>query len=142
MRRHELSDREWLEISPLLPPERGRRGRPPKLTNRVFMNAIFFVAKTGLPWRDLPEHFGPWKTVYNRFVRWNAKGIFQRVLEHLAEDADHESNMVDGSYIKAHQDSSGGKGGPTLSVLAALAEVLPRKSTLLLTVSVIRSTSV
>ena len=142
MRRHVLSDREWSEIEPLLPPERGRRGRPPKLGNRVFMNAIFFVAKTGLPRRDLPEHLGPWKTVYNRIVRWNSKGVFQRVLERLAEDADHEANMVDGSYIKAHQDSSGGKGGPTLSVLDALAEVPPQSSTLSLPVSVLPSTSV
>ncbi len=141
MRRHELSDREWKEIEPLLPPERGRVGRPSKLPNRTFMNAVFYVAKTGLPWRDLPEHFGPWKTVYSRFVRWNAKGVFGKVMEHFAQDADHEANMADGSYIKAHQDSAGGKGGPRPNVLDALAEVPPQKSTLSLTLSVIHSTS-
>lgn len=111
MHRHELSDGEWGRIELLLPAESGREGRPSKLSNRVFMNAIFNIAKTGAPWRDLPERFGPWKTVHTRFSRWNLKGVFQRVLEEFRKDADHESNMADGSYVKAHQDSAGGKGG-------------------------------
>jgi transposase len=141
MHRHELSDAEWKRIEALLPPEKGRRGRPSELPNRVFMNAIFYVAKTGAPWRDLPERFGPWKTVHNRFTRWNRRGIFQTVLDEFKQGADHESNMVDGSYIKAHQDAAGGKGGPKFRVLDALAGVLPPRSTLLWTGLVTRSMS-
>jgi hypothetical protein len=63
MHRHELSDAEWARIEPLLPAEAGRRGRPADLPTRTFMNAIFYVAKTGAPWRDLPERFGPWHTI-------------------------------------------------------------------------------
>ena len=142
MHRHELNDAEWNRLEPLLPPEKGRRGRPTELPNRTFLNAIFYIAKTGVPWRDLPERFGPWKTVHNRFTRWNQRGVLQKVLDEFKKDADHESNMADGSYAKAHQDSAGGKGGPKRSVLDALAEVLPPKSTLSWTLSVTRSTSI
>lgn len=121
MHRHELNDTEWSRLEPLLPVERGRRGRPSELSNRVFMNSILYIAKTGVPWRDLPERFGQWKTVYSRFARWNRRGVFQTVLDAFKQDADPESNMVDGSYVKAHQDSAGGKGGQKRSVLAALA---------------------
>ena len=141
MHRHELSDHEWSLLQPLLPAESGRPGRPVRLPNRTFLNAIFYIAKTGAPWRDLPERFGPWKTVHVRFSRWNQRGVFGKVLEVLTKDADHESNMADGSYIRAHQDAGGGKGGPRLSVLDALAEVLPPKSTHLWTHSVIPCTS-
>lgn len=141
MYRHELRDDEWERLKSVLPPEQGRRGKPAKVATRTFMNAIFYIAKTGAPWRDLPERFGPWKTIHNRFTRWNAKGVFEKVLKVLAKDADNESNIADGSYTKAHQDAAGGKGGPRFKVLEALAEALPPKSTLSLTVSVIHSTS-
>ena len=141
MHRHELTEEQWARVAPLLPAESGRPGRPVELPNRSFMNAIFYIAKTGVQWRDLPERFGSWKTVHNRFSRWNAKGIFQRVLDEFAKDADHESNMVDGTYARAHQDAAGAKGGPKTRLLDALAVALPPKFTLSLTVSVIRSTS-
>ena len=141
MHRHELSDEEWRRIEPLLPREDGRRGRPNTLSNRTFMNAIFYVAKTAVPWRDLPSRFGPWKTVHTRFSRWNRQGVLKKVLDEFKKDADHESNIADGSYAKAHQDATGGKGGPKFSILDALAEALPPKSTLLWTGSVIRSMS-
>jgi transposase len=142
MHRHELRDDEWKRIEPLLPPERGRMGRPAVLRNRPFMNAIFYLAKTGCPWRDLPERFGPWKSVHNRFTRWNKQGVFQRLLENFGRDADHESNMVDGSYAKVHQDASGGKGGPESNVLDALAQAMPPRSTLSWTLWVTQSTSI
>jgi transposase len=132
---------EWERISPLLPAEDGRPGRPCELPNRTFMNAIFYIAKTGVQWRDLPERFGPWKTVHNRFSRWNKRGVFQKVLDEFSKDADHEYNMADGSYVRAHQDAAGGKGGPKLRILDALAAALPPKSTLSLTAWVIHSTS-
>jgi len=123
MPRHELSDHEWSVLEPLLPPERGRPGRPVSLPNRTFLNALLYIAKTGVPWRDLPERFGPWKTVHVRFSRWNQRGVFDKVLSVLSRDADQEANIADGSYIRAHQDAGGGKGGPRLSVWGALAEV-------------------
>ena len=141
MHRHELSDQEWDRITSLLPAEKGRRGRPVELSNRIFMNAIFYIAKTGVPWRDLPERFGPWKTIHVRFTRWNRAGVFGRMIDRFKESADPRSNMADGSYAKAHQDAAGGKGGPRFNVLDALAEVSPPRSTLSWTVSVVHSTS-
>ncbi|MDR0967198.1 MAG: IS5 family transposase [Myxococcales bacterium] len=112
MHRHELTEREWNRIAHLLPIKTpGSPGKPPELDNRIFMNAIYYIVKTGIPWRDLPERFGPWETVYARFSLWNRKGILQKVHDELAKDADHESNMADGSYVKVHRDASGGKRG-------------------------------
>lgn len=142
MHRHELSDSEWKRLEPLLPLERGRRGRPSQLPNRVFLNAILYIAKTGAPWRDLPERFGSWQTIHSRFTRWNERGVLDAILNEFKKDADHESNMVDGSYTRAHQDAAGGKGGPKIRVLDALAEVLPPKSTFSWTGSVIHYTSI
>jgi len=105
VRRHELSDEEWKRIEPLLPAERGRKSRPAKLSNRTFMNAVFYLAKTGAPWRDLPERFGPWKTVHAKFSRWNARKVFDRILALFAQDADNESSMADSSYVRAHCSS-------------------------------------
>ena len=130
MDRHQLTDVEWARIEPLLPPERGRRGRPATLPHRQFMDAVVYMAKTGLPWRDLPERFGPWKTIFNKFSRWNAKRVFERILEVFAKDADDESSMADSSYVRAHQHSAGGKGGSKINALDGLAEALQRKSTL------------
>ena len=116
MHRHQLTDAEWVRIEPLLPPERGRRGRPAMLPNRQFIDAIVFIAKTGLPWRDLPERFGPWKTIFNKWSRWNAKKVFVRIFNEFAKDADDESSIADSTYAKAHQHSAGGKGGDRKSV--------------------------
>jgi transposase len=140
MHRHELTEEQWQRIAPLLPQERGRRARPAKLSNRLFINAVLYIAKTGAPWRDLPERFGPWKTVHNKFSRWNSAKIFDAVLLIFAADADHESSIIDASYVRAHPHSAGGKGGPRLSVLDALAEALPPKSTRSWTLWVTRST--
>jgi transposase len=129
VRRHELTDDEWNRIAPLLPAERGRKARPAKLSNRMFMNAVFFIAKTGVPWRDLPERFGPWKTVHTKFSRWNASKVFDRVLQVFAVDADYEAAIADSTYVRAHQHATGGKGGPKISVLDALAAVSLRRST-------------
>ena len=86
MRRYELSDeqREW--IRDLLPKNRKRRGWPRK-DHRVILNGIFWVLCTGAPWRDLPERYGPWQTVYDRFRRWSKSGLFQTMLEALKTQA-------------------------------------------------------
>src|SRR6266404_2961718 len=141
MRRHELTAVDWVRIKHLLPPERDRPGRPAELSNRHFLNAVVFIAKTGLPWRDLPERFGPWKTVHSRFSRWNKQGVFERVLKAFADDADDESSIADSTCVRVHQHGAGGKGGPRVNALDALEEVLQRRSTLSWTVSVIRPIS-
>jgi transposase len=69
--RHGLTDEQWLIIEPLLPPERGRRGRPTRLAHRVFIHAIYYFTRTGLAWRDLSAAFGPWQTVFCKFNRWS-----------------------------------------------------------------------
>ena len=140
MERHELSEEQWQRIAPLLPAERGRRARPAKLGNRPFINAVLYIAKTGTPWRDLPERFGPWKTVHSKFSRWNARGVFDEVMGHMAREADHESSIVDASYVRAHQHSAGAKGGHKRKESGARAEDSRPRSTPSWMLSVIRST--
>ena len=125
MRRHELTDAEWQRLQPLLPP-RARSGRPPK-EHRTIINALLWLAKTGAPWRDLPERFGPWRTVVTRFYRWTASGLWSRILGELHRDADArgqldwEVHMVDGTSVRAHRCAAGGKGGSRCRRSAARA---------------------
>ncbi|WP_372342155.1 IS5 family transposase [Geothrix sp. PMB-07] len=88
----------WARLEPLLPSEQGGMGRP-RLDNRPIVEAILWKHRTGAPWRDLPESFGPWNTVFTRFNRWNRSGVWQRVLEALRGEADCEWVMVDGMGI-------------------------------------------
>ncbi len=106
-RRHELTDEQWDAIKDLLPGKEGDPGVTAK-DNRLFVNAIFFVAKTGIPWRDLPERFGHWFNVFQRFNRWCKKGVFTRIFEAL-RDPDLEVLMLDSTVIRAHQHSAGQK---------------------------------
>jgi transposase len=106
-RRHELTDEQWNAIKDLLPGKEGDPGVTAK-DNRLFVNAIFYVAKTGIPWRDLPERFGHWHRVFQRFNRWCKKGVFTRVFEAL-RDPDLEVLMLDSTVIRAHQHSAGQK---------------------------------
>jgi transposase len=107
MRRHELTDNQWNRIEPLI----HRYGRKSKLGDRHFMNAVIYVLKTGTPWRDLPERFGCWKTVYNRFSNWSKAGHFESIFKALQMRLDETGSLVDGTVARAHQDASGGKGG-------------------------------
>jgi|SRR5215204_1277525 len=126
-RRFELSDETWASIAPHLPPERGRKARP-ATDNRRMVNAVLWVLRTGAPWRDLPEHYPPWQSVYTRFSRWSANGIWTSVLLQLTRDADSEGYHIDGTIVRAHQDAHGArKGGPQQS--GVRAEVRPRRST-------------
>src|SRR5215207_5232934 len=79
MRRHELTDEEWATLEPLLPPSRPATGRPNK-NHRTILNGILWILRTGAPWRDLPERYGSWRTVYSRFRRWQQAGVWDRVL--------------------------------------------------------------
>jgi transposase len=126
-RRFELSDEVWDRIAPQLPAERGRRARPAR-DNRSMVNAMLWILRTGAPWRDMPDHYPPWKSVYTRFSRWAAQGIWQRVLRHLTLDAETEGYLIDGTIVRAHQDAHGArKGGRRRS--GVRAEVRPRRST-------------
>ena len=110
LRRHELTDEQWRRIEPLLP---GRKGDPGRTAadNRLFVNAVRWIAKTGAPWRDLPERFGKWNSVFQRFNRWCQRGVWQRIAEALNEDLDLEHLLLDATIIRAHQHAAGGKGG-------------------------------
>jgi transposase len=90
----------------MLPAERGRRGRPAK-PNRVMLNAILWILRTGSPCRDLPRRFGPWNSVYTRFRRWVQQGVWNKVFQELSKEVDAESFMIDGTIVRAHQDATG-----------------------------------
>ena len=107
LRRHEILDEQWDAIKDLLPGKQGDPGVTAK-DNRLFINAIMFVAKTGIPWRDLPERFGPWHNVFQRFNRWCKKGVFTQIFD-VFRDPDLEVLMLDSTVIRAHQHSAGAR---------------------------------
>jgi transposase len=111
MHRHEISDNDWDRIKDFLPPENTGEGRPSK-PNRDMLNGMLWIAKTGAPWRDLPERYGKWKTVYSRFRIWSKDNTFQRIFERLAGDADMQDISIDSTSCKAHQHAAGAKKGP------------------------------
>jgi transposase len=94
----------------LLPPERVRKARPAK-DNRPMVNAMVWILRSGAPWRDLPPHYGPWKSVHRRFSRWRQQGIWQRVLAEFRKDADGIAYLVDATIVRAHQDAHGARKG-------------------------------
>ena len=108
--RYELSDSEWDSIKNLLPPEHIGQGRPSK-PNRDTLNGILWVAKSGAAWRDLPERYGSWGTVYSKFKKWSDAGVFQKMFDALNLDADMQELSLDSSCVKAHQASAGAKKG-------------------------------
>ena len=105
MARFDLSDAEWAIIEPLLPNK--PRGVP-RTDDRRVLNGIFFVLRTGCSWRDLPERYGPYTTVYNRFNRWAKKGVWLRMFETLAERSPQSLQLIDSSIVRAHQHAAGG----------------------------------
>jgi len=111
------------------------------LGDRLFVDAVIWRAKTGVAWRDLPERFGPWKSVYNRFRAWAKAKKWARIFEALQQDIDETGSIVDGSIIRAHQDASGGKGGSDAMLWAALEEAFRPSSTQSSTPRAARSTS-
>lgn len=125
-RRHELSDEQWLQLEPHLP---GRKGDPGKsgADNRLFLNAVVWIARTGSPWRDLPERFGNWNSVFQRFNRWSKSGVWERLLQVIKRDPDLEDLLLDSSIIRAHQHAAGAKGGRAAPLLAGRAAAGARK---------------
>ena len=122
LRRYELTDEEWNRIAPLLPPENtGKQGRPPKCT-RTILNGIVWIARSGAPWRDLPERYGAWQTVYSRFRKWIDDGIIDNIFRVLSLDAELTELSIDASIVQAHQHSAGAKKGG-LQTTSDIAEV-------------------
>lgn len=107
MTRRKLSDDQWRRLAPLLPAERDRPGRPYLSGHRATVEAILWIARTGAAWRDLPDEFGKWATVYRRFRRWAEAGVFDRILRSLAAELDLSVAMVDGVFVKVHQYGTG-----------------------------------
>jgi transposase len=155
-RRHELTDEQWARLAPLLPPQKPATGRP-NHDHRTVLNGIPWRLKTGSPWRDLPERYGRWETVYGRFRRWQRAGVWARVLAALQADGDARGeadgdargeadgdargdldwalHFVDGTTVRAHPPAAGAarKGGPppnrpTTPSAAARAASRPRST--------------
>jgi len=109
-RRHDISDNVWAKLEPHLPVRKGGWGGIAK-DNRQFINAVFWVIRTGAPWRDLPPDYGHWSNTHRRFIRWRDKGIWEKVLDELIDYPDYEWLMIDASHSKVHPHASGAKGG-------------------------------
>ena len=109
-RRHDISDEAWALIEPHLPGQRGQWGGIAK-DNRLFINAVFWILRTGAPWRDLPPEYGKWGTVHQRFIRWRDKRIWERLLEKLIDEPDFEWLMIDATHCKVHPHAAGARGG-------------------------------
>lgn len=117
IRRHELTDQEWELLAPLIP--RAATGRP-RVEDRQVINGMVYKIRTGISWRDLPERYGPWKTVYTRFRRYALDGVFTRALQQVQAHADEAADIdwliqIDSTIVRAHQHAAatGRKGGST-----------------------------
>ena len=108
--RHDISDKVWAVLEPYLPGQKGQWGGVAD-DNRKFINAVFWILRTGAPWRDLPPDYGNWNSVAKRFRRWVESGLRERILENIIDDPDFEWLMIDASHIKVHPHAAGAKGG-------------------------------
>lgn len=117
MNRGDMSNEQWARLQPLLPPEKPKTGRP-ALSHRQVLNGILWVLRTGAPWRDLPERYGKWPTIYSRFRRWQQAGTWTRLLSQVQALVDQQGELdwdvhfVDGTIVRAHQHAAGAKKAP------------------------------
>ena len=127
-RRYELTDEEWERVKGMI--EHSKMGRPPK-DDRVMVNAMLWLARSGARWEDLPERYGSHKTVYSRFCKWRNDGTLLKIFEVLNEDADMENLSLDSTVVHAHPQSAGAKKGlkttKTINLLAQVVEGNPQK---------------
>ena len=110
MVRHGLTDAQWARIAALVPGKKSDPGRTGADT-RLFVDAVLWIAHTGSPWRDLPDAFGPWYSVYTRFWRWSRRGVWESLFKALADDPDFEYLIIDSTIVRAHQHAAGARGG-------------------------------
>ncbi len=112
MKRHELTDEQWVLIEPFVPPSVARTGRPSR-DRRTLINGIFWILHTGAPWRDLPERFGPWQTVYHHFAKWRRDGLFAEIVGALQIRLgdrgliDWDLWCIDGANVRAARAAAG-----------------------------------
>ncbi len=104
-----LTDTAWAEMATILEAIKHKAGRPPEQSDRMFIEAVLYMARTGIPWRDLPDAFGNWDAVYNRFRRWEARGLWKKLWERLqADDCKIAKHIfIDSTSIRAHQHAAG-----------------------------------
>jgi len=122
-----LSEAEWWLLKDLLPAERGRNSRPAH-DNRTIVNGILWRLRTGAPWRDVPEKYGKWITVYQRFRRWSQAGVWEAVASRLARAmADNSRHSIDSTTVRGHVSAAGAKGGLANRLLAARGAGSPVK---------------
>ena len=110
-KRYELNDSQWERIEQLLPgkaTDPGRSGRD----NRLFVQGVLWVLRSGARWSDLPERYGKWKSVHKRFTRWAKAGVWEKVFLSLLKEPENDYLMLDSTLVKAHQQAATGKGGP------------------------------
>lgn len=108
-RRYALRDDQWERIKDLLPGREDTVGRTAK-DNRLFVEAVLYRYRAGIPWRDLPERFGDYRVIHTRFTRWSNNGVWERVFQVLSEDSNNDYAMIDATIVRAHQHSAGAKG--------------------------------
>jgi transposase len=112
MHRHQLTDEQWTIVEPVVPRKAAGVGRPAK-EPREMLDGILWILRTGAPWRDLPERFGPWKTVYDYFSNWRRSGVFDRILAALQIRLDRDGRIdwdlwcIDGSNVRAARCAAG-----------------------------------
>ena len=124
-----LSDAEWAFFEPFVIERGPLRGRPPR-DHRRTLDAIFWIARTGAPWRDLPEELGNWNSAHRQYRRWTASGLWDLMLDALAEGGGNDAiQMVDSTSIRAHHCAAGARGGLKTRLLAARAVASRPKST-------------
>lgn len=123
MARGDLTESQWQNLQPLLPPERtDKRGRPYQIDHRTSLNGMLFILRTGAPWRDLPPRYGPWQSAYDRMTRWKRLGLWEKILKGLQGEAqagrlpggavDFEGRAIDSTTVKAHPDAAGARHAP------------------------------
>ena len=117
--RHLMSDEEWSLFEQFILANRAPNGRKP-INHRLVLDGIFWIARTGSPWRDLPEEFGKWSSVYRQFRRWTLAGLWEDILEALNQSGavPDALQMIDSTVIRAHHQAAGAKGGLQDRVLA------------------------
>jgi transposase len=127
MSRYDLTEFEWRVIEPLLPNK--PRGVP-RVDDRRVLNGIFWVLRSGSPWRDLPERYGPYTTCYNRFRRWAAAGVWDRIMDAITDAYEGDVRMIDGTSVRVHHSAATLKKATRIDVLDEAGVVLLRKSML------------
>jgi transposase len=113
VRRYELNEAQWSRIAALLPGKAGDPGRT-AADNRLFVDGVLWVLRSGAHWQDLPGRYGKWKSVHKRFTRWAKAGVWEKVFAELTRDRDNSYLMLDTTLVRAHQQAASGKGGPRI----------------------------